>query len=175
VLGWSGMRGAVSLAAALAIPATVPDRDLIVVLTYGAVVLTLVVPSLTLSRLIRALGLGQNDERLREEAEARVRLAHVALERLEERAQEEPRSERAVESLRARYEGRLDRAEARLDHRDGVPSEDSRHAQQLAEDAIEAQRDALREMRRERAHPADVLRTLERELDLEDSRLQSRR
>jgi CPA1 family monovalent cation:H+ antiporter len=152
----------------------VPNRDLIVVLTYGVVLVTLVLPSLTLSPLIRALGLGQSDERRRDEAAARVRLAHVALERLEELALEQPRSERAVESLRARYEGQLDRAEAGAGDRDR-PSDDSDHAEELAGEAVEAQREALRDMRRERAHPADVLRVLERELDLEESRLHSQR
>ena len=175
LLGWSGMRGAVSLAAALAIPTSVPERDVIVVITYGVVLVTLVLPSVTLAPLIRALGIGQSTERRRDEAEARVRLAHVALERLEELAQAEPRSERALESLRARYEGLLDRAEAGMGHRGGRPSEDSDHAEHLAAEAVEAQREALRDMRRERAHPADVLRTLERELDLEDSRLHSQR
>ena len=169
VLGWSGMRGAVSLAAALAIPESVPQRDLVVVLTFGAIVVTLVLPSVTLAPLVRALGLGQGEERRRADADARARLAHVALARLEEAAQEEGRSERAVELLRARHETRLEAAETH--GHDGNGSVDRRDAERLGELLLSAQRADLAEMRRERAYPADVLRTLQRELDLEESRL----
>jgi NhaP-type Na+/H+ or K+/H+ antiporter len=168
VLGWSSMRGAVSLAAALAIPETVPARDLVVVLAYGCVVATLVVPSLTLAPLVRALGLSEGGERRRADAEARARLAHVALGRLEDNAHD-VRSERALELLRARYETRLDAAERSSE--DGHGSVDRKEAERLGEELLAAQREDLAEMRRERAFPADLLRGLERELDLEESRL----
>ncbi|MEA2311156.1 MAG: monovalent cation/hydrogen antiporter [Solirubrobacteraceae bacterium] len=168
VLGWSGMRGAVSLAAALAIPDNVPQRDLLIALSFGVVVATLVIPSATLATLVRRLGLGQGEERRRDEAEARARLAHVALGRLEEAAHEAPRSERAIDLLRARYETRLDAAESHSG------SADRGDAEALGEELLTAQRDDLGEMRRERAYPADLLRTLERELDLEESRLRGR-
>jgi Na+/H+ antiporter len=145
VLGWSGMRGAVSLAAALAIPDEVPARDELVVLAFGAVVVTLVLPSLTLAPLVRALGLGQTEQRRREEADARERLAHAALESL---AGADAESERALDLLRARYETRLSRVE------EEEPSLDSEEAERLSHAAIEAQRDDLREMARERAFHA---------------------
>jgi CPA1 family monovalent cation:H+ antiporter len=167
VLGWSGMRGAVSLAAALAIPSDVPARDEVIVLAFGAVLLTLVVPSLTLAPLVRVLGLGQSAQRRQEEAEARERLAHAALAKLGEA---DVRSERAADLLRARYETRLSRAEA-LGGDGDDHSHDSADAERLSHAAIEAQRDDLQEMARERAYNADLLRTLERELDLEESRL----
>jgi Na+/H+ antiporter len=168
VLGWSGMRGAVSLAAALAIPADVPGRDELIVLAFGAVVVTLVVPSLTLAPLVTALGLGQTEARRREEADARERLAHTALEAL---ADMDARSERVVDLLRARYETRLSRAEALGDQDGDGHSHDSGEAERLSHAAIEAQREDIQRMARERAFHADLLRTLERELDLEESRL----
>jgi CPA1 family monovalent cation:H+ antiporter len=88
LLAWSGMRGAVSLAAALAIPvAGFPDRSHVIFLAYGVVVLTLAIPGLTLAPLIERLGLGQSEERRRQEVEARLRLTHAALERLEQMAE----------------------------------------------------------------------------------------
>jgi NhaP-type Na+/H+ or K+/H+ antiporter len=88
VVGWSGMRGAVSLAAALAIPIDdFPDRDLIIFLAYGAVLVTLVLPGLTLAPLIARLDLSQSAERRRQEVEARLRLTHAALERLDDMAE----------------------------------------------------------------------------------------
>jgi CPA1 family monovalent cation:H+ antiporter len=180
VLGWSSMRGGVSLAAALAIPAAVSgtrfaDRDLVVFLAYAAVLVTLVLPGLTLAPLIRVLGLGQGEERRRADAEARARVTHAALERLEEIARDEEPSERMVERLRDRYGSRLERLQARMEgDEDEHGQADVAVAGKLLAEMIEAERDVLRRMRRERAFPADVLRELEREIDLDESRLQAR-
>ena len=114
VLGWSAMRGGVSLAAALAIPAHVPDRELAILLAYGVVVVTLVVPGLTLAPLIRALGLGQSEERRRQEVEARMRLTHAALERFDELGEHGELPADDLERLRDRYQARLDRLRERL-------------------------------------------------------------
>ena len=90
VLSWSGMRGAVSLAAALALPLTTdadaafPNRDLIVFLTFGVILGTLVVQGLTLPGLIRWLDLEDDGLAEKEEAKARIRAAEAALERLDE-------------------------------------------------------------------------------------------
>ena len=94
VLGWSGMRGGVSLAAALAVPLTAeghafPDRAVVIFIAYITIAATLVIPGLTLSPLIRRLGLGEEEAVAREEARARVQLAHAALRRIEELAASE--------------------------------------------------------------------------------------
>jgi Na+/H+ antiporter len=173
VIGWSGMRGAVSLAAALAIPIDdFPDRDLVIFLAYGVVLVTLVLPGLTLAPLIEALGLGQSAERRRQEVEARLRLTHAALERLDTMA-EHGEGDGAVEQLRDRYQSRLDRLEDRLESAGGHPD----HGTDVAEtqiDVLEHERDVLREMRRERAFPAELLRTLEAEIDVDEARVRSR-
>jgi Na+/H+ antiporter len=181
VLGWSGMRGGVSLAAALAIPlsagaAPFPDRDRIIFLAYAAVVLTLVVPGLTLAPLLRALGLGESETHRRAAADARLRVTHAGLERLEQLAADDGAPETSVARLRDRYEARLRRLEARADAA-GHDDEREVHLRQTARlqaEMIAAERDVLRRMRRERAFPADVLRDLERELDLDESRLHAR-
>jgi len=175
-LGWSGMRGGVSLAAALAIPlaahgAPFADRSEIIFLAYATVVLTLVVPGLTLAPLLRRLGLSESDARRHAKSEARLRITHAALERLEQIAAEDGVSEAAVARLRDRYEARLHRLQERADDERRAHLRD---ASRLHGEMIEAERDVVRDMRRERAFPADVLRELERELDLEESRLQAR-
>ncbi len=173
VLAWSGMRGAVSLAAALAIPVdTFPDRDRIIFLAYAAVVVTLAIPGLTLAPLIERLGLGQSEERRRREVEARVRLTHAALERLEEMA-EHGEADGAVERLRDRYQARLDRLQNRLEVADGHPDHGTDQARvQIA--VLSHERDVLGEMRRERAFPAELLRSLEAEIDVDEARVRSR-
>jgi CPA1 family monovalent cation:H+ antiporter len=173
VIGWSGMRGAVSLAAALAIPIqNFTDRDLVIFLAYGVVLITLVVPGLTLAPLIERLGLSQSAERRRQEVEARMRLTHAALERLEEMA-EAGEGDGAVDLLRKRYEMRLDRLQDRLDSAGGHPDHgaDAAHTQI---EVLEHERNVLGEMRRERAFPAELLRSLEAEIDVDEARVRSR-
>src|SRR5438874_2342047 len=88
LVSWAGMRGAVSLAAALAVPLTTdaggafPQRDLIVFLTFCVILGTLVVQGLTLPVVIRALGIEADNLDEKEHAKARIRAAEAALERL---------------------------------------------------------------------------------------------
>jgi CPA1 family monovalent cation:H+ antiporter len=178
VLAWSGMRGGVSLAAALAIPRAMPDRDLVLFLAYAVVVLSLAGPGLTIAPLVRRLGLSQSDERRRDDARARLRLVHAALERLEEASRSgdvDIPPDRVVQRLRERYESRLERLEPRLDDdEDAERGVDHRQASALQASMLEAERDVLREMQTERAVPADLLRELERELDVDEARAQAR-
>jgi CPA1 family monovalent cation:H+ antiporter len=168
VLGWSGMRGAVSLAAALAIPADAPARELVILLAYVVVLLTLVVPGLTLAPLLNRLGLVRDEERRREEVEARLRLTHAALEKLDSMDEHE-----VVEPLRDRYRNRIERLKDRLDAAGGHPDHNIDAAEaQIA--ALEAERDVLAELRREREFPAELLRELEAEIDVDEARVRSR-
>jgi CPA1 family monovalent cation:H+ antiporter len=173
LLGWCGMRGAVSLAAALAISTSVGERELVILVTYGVVLVTLVVPGLTLAPLIRALGLGQSEERQRQEVEARMRLTHAALERFDELGEHGDVPEPDLERLRDRYQARLDRLRERLETAGGHPDHRTEAAEAQIE-ALEAERDLLAEMRRERAFPAELLRELEAELDVDEARVRSR-
>jgi Na+/H+ antiporter len=116
VMGWSGMRGAVSLAAALALPQSFPHRDLVVFLTFAVIVATLVGQGLTLPPLIRRLGLVTRDER---DAvlvtEARRRLTVIALTRIEALGQSRPFPDVVVERIRTGYEAQLGRLDRRLE------------------------------------------------------------
>ncbi len=112
VVAWCSMRGAVALAAALAIPLTVeggapfPDRDLLVFLTYAVILATLVLQGLTLPVLIRRLGVEDDGLDDREELGARMRAAEAALARVEELAGEDWVHADTIE--RTREEARLD-------------------------------------------------------------------
>jgi CPA1 family monovalent cation:H+ antiporter len=174
-IGWSGMRGAVSLAAALAIGARgFAQRDLVIFIAYAVVVLTLVVPGMTLAPLLRRLGLTEDEAHRRADAEARLRITHVALERLEDLAAGGA-PEHLVARLRERYESRVDRLETRLGENPETEHDtDVAVIGRLLAELIEAEREDLRRMRRERAYTAETLREIERELDLDESRLRAR-
>ena len=175
VIGWSGMRGGLSLAAALAIePHAFPGRDLVLFITYSVVVITLVVPGLTLAPLLRRVGLTEDEAHRRADAEARLRITHAALDRLDDLAGD-GLPEHLVNRLRERYELRIDRLETRLgDTPEAAHDTDVAVTGRTLADMIEAEREELRRMRRERAFPAETLREIERELDLDESRLRAR-
>ena len=120
VLGWSAMRGGVSLAAALALPLTAagrpfPDRANVIFISYIAIAATLVIPGLTLAPLVRRLGLGEDEAVAREEARARVQLAHAALKHIDDLAEHEQLAEPVVDQLRTTYELRIHRLEPHAD------------------------------------------------------------
>ena len=90
IVSWTGMRGVISLAAALALPLTTnagepfPERNLILFLTFCVILTTLVVQGLSLPALIRALGVEDDGSGEREETKGRIHVAQAALARLEE-------------------------------------------------------------------------------------------
>src|SRR3954468_1036720 len=163
-IAWSGMRGGVSLAAALAITHEgFPDRDLVIFVAYAVIVLTLVLPGLTLAPLVRRLGLVESEGHRRAAAEARLKLTQAALERLDDLAEDAP--DHVVERLRDRYGSRVERLQARVegDH-DEQGQTDVAQAGRLLAEMIDAERDVLRSLRSERAVDAETLREIEREL-----------
>jgi CPA1 family monovalent cation:H+ antiporter len=114
VVGWAGMRGAVSLAAALALPQTFPRRDLLVFLAFAVIVATLVGQGLTLPALIRRLGLVTRDEQDTVlVAEARRQLTVIALSEIDGLSRDERFPLEVVQRIRIGYESQL----ARIDHR----------------------------------------------------------
>jgi CPA1 family monovalent cation:H+ antiporter len=178
VSAWSGMRGSVSLAAALAIPLTAnghpfPQRDLIIFLTFAVIFSTLVLQGLTLPTLIRKLGVRDDGEEGREELSARLRASQAALARLDELdGQDWTRSE-TVERMRGLYNYRLRRFGAQAGKVEDDGYEDRSVAyQQMVLEVINAQRQEIDRLRREGAISSDVMHRIERELDLEASRLE---
>ncbi len=178
---WSGMRGAVSLAAALALPletdagAPLPGRDLILFITFALILVTVVGQGLTLPALIRRLGVHEEDG-LEESEETRARLAasKAALTRLDEVAAEEWTREETVERVRALYRYRKRRFATRagmIDDEDGIEDRSLAY-QRLMHVLFDAQREALVALRNEGSVSTEVLRRIEHELDLEESRLE---
>jgi monovalent cation/hydrogen antiporter len=180
VAGWSGMRGAVSLAAALAIPFTAegdtpfPQRDLIIFLTFAVIFTTLVLQGLTLPALIRKLNVvDDGEEEEREELMARLNAADAALAQLERLAEEEWTRDDTVERMRAMYDYRRRRFGARAGHVEDDGYEDRSVAyQRMVLAVLEAQRQEIVMLRNHGEISNEVMHRLERELDLEASRLE---
>ncbi len=175
VAGWSGMRGAVSLAAALAIPADIdagggfPQRELIVFTVFCVIVLGLLVQGLTLPALIRATGLGRDEaDEAADEARARAAAAEAALARLDEMEHED---ERATAHLRELYEARLDHSRAPQDETGDSDREQVEAFERLREELLRSERAALYDLHARGEISQDALRTVERDLDLQEARL----
>jgi CPA1 family monovalent cation:H+ antiporter len=174
VIGWSGMRGAVSLAAALAVPLDVRSRPAIVFLTFALILVTLVGQGLTLPLLIRAVGLERPRRWTDEEAIARMEAAQAALDRLDQLEEEESASEEELTRLRDLYRARFRTCQAVLGGRD--PGSAMREGQlrdyrQLRRDLIGVERDTLLDLRSAGRLRQSAMRQIERDLDLEEARL----
>jgi CPA1 family monovalent cation:H+ antiporter len=182
IVAWAGMRGAVSLAAALAIPLATdagdafPHRDLIIFLTFSVILATLIFQGLTLPLLIRALGVEDDGAvAAREESKARLRATEAAIARIEELIGEEWVRDETAERVRALYEYRMRRFTARFQDPEGdgqAFDERSVNYQRLVRELLDAQRRSLQEMRAAGKIDDDALRRILQDLDLEDLRLE---
>jgi CPA1 family monovalent cation:H+ antiporter len=172
IIAWGGFRGAVSLAAALALPAALPNRDLIVFLTFAVILVTLVGQGVTLPMLIKVLRVPDDGGADREDAKARIKAAEAALVRLEELANEDWARDDTIERLRGRYRFRSNRFRARYAGVDeeGV-EERSAQFQRLQRELLEAERQAVLALRTDGTITEEVTQRVLRDIDLEDSRL----
>ena len=178
LIAWMGMRGAVSLAAALALPTTTDagapfaERPLILFITFCVILFTLVVQGLSLPLVIRAVGVEPDDGEEFEENKARKLAARAALDRLDVLGEEDWTRNDTIDRMRAMYRYRYDRFAARfIDEVDGdaIEARTSDYLRIVAS-VIEAQRETIEELRRDGSISAEVMRRVEHELDLEEGR-----
>jgi Na+/H+ antiporter len=171
LIGWTGLRGIVSLAAAMALPlrladgSPLPFRSELLLITFTVIFCTLVLQGLTLAPLVRALRFPSDGEGEREELEARSHAARSALARLEELTAEPWAEAGALSALREQYQDRLRRA-------NGGESSllADRAAKRARFESLMAERQALDLLRRQQQISDDLLLVLESELDLEAAR-----
>lgn len=181
VIGWSGMRGAVSLAVALALPLATesgggfPHRDLVVFLTFAVIFCTLVLQGLTLPAVIRLVGVTGDERDSEEETRARLVAAQAALDRLDTLAEDDlSEHDGTVRRMRSFYEFRRARFAARagcIDDDRGFEEHSAAH-EQIIHQVLIAQRQALLDLRRRGQLSNEVGTRLLRELDLEEQRLE---
>jgi monovalent cation/hydrogen antiporter len=190
LVAWAGMRGGDSLVIALAIPfftqshVPVPARNLIVFITFCVIFATLVLQGMTLTPIVKMLGLHRDTSGQAEETTARVAEAEAALHMIDDLIAHGGAEARIARRMRVRYEARLHRWSARRDGR----SEDATEQEAAAADDVAgisdavtrvnqqvlgAQRDSLIKLRESETINDDVLRQLQRELDLESMLIES--
>jgi monovalent cation/hydrogen antiporter len=173
IVSWCGMRGIVSLAAALALPLALPDgspfpsRNLVIFLAFAVIFFTLVVQGLTLAPLIKLLGQGTDWSPVEEEHLARAAMARAGLIEVERFSREEGVPSDIRDPVRLEYEIRMQAAEPRqlaFSFADNL-------ALRLRRAVVRAERRELIRLWREEVIGAEVLQSLQRELDFEEARL----
>ncbi len=177
-LGWTGMRGVVSLAAAIALPITLsngqpfPQRNPLIFLTFSVILVTLVLQGLTLPTLIRALKLSSSDASAAEERKARRIMVSAALKRIEElREKDKPEFDSLYDAFARLYQQRLSVLTSDAGTEDNNGSENTgskreQHYRAVAKQLRDTERATVMSLRASNDVSDGVLRTLQRELDL---------
>jgi Na+/H+ antiporter len=176
VVAWAGMRGGLSLAAALAIPlrradgSPFPHRDLLITLAAAVIVASLLVQGTSLPWLLRRLGL-QAEDFASEENKVRLKAARAALEWLDDESGADGADE-ATKSARALYEARVRRLQTGppTDHESDEAQEMERY-RALRLELLSVERSVVLTLRRDGRINATLLRIIERDFDLEEARL----
>ena len=183
VIGWTGMRGVISLAAAIAVPQVLANgepfvqRNVIIFLTFSVILVTLVLQGLTLPYVIRCLGLAGASNADPEERSARRLMAEAALKHLEEtKSKAESSAGEALEDLVRHYSRRLSTLEDANDQAPeaGDPDFYDKFAA-LSRELLKVERQTAVELRNKRQIGDELLRELEHELDLGELKFQGRR
>lgn len=175
IVAWSGMRGVVSLAAALALPLTIegskpfPNRSLIIFLTFCVIFSTLVIQGLTIRPLIKLLGIKADGKEHENEQMARFRLASGIIEHIEENYSLALSAD-VLNQIKTKYEIRIqrlqkDQSQVRLNE------EQIDQFHKIQQELLARERQLLLTLRRDGAISDEALRKIEYELDLEETRL----
>ncbi|MBV4359311.1 Na+/H+ antiporter [Pinibacter aurantiacus] len=178
IVGWSGMRGVVSLASGLAIPLTLsdktpfPHRDLILFITFILILVTLVFQGLTLPWLIKILKVHSEEDESQLELAVRLRLAEASLEHMDSHYSELADNDAYIR-VKERYARMIDIAGKRLNMETNAaeaPAFLPKYRQMLI-DLVAIKRNELNKMRHNNSFPDELIRKKELELDLEEARL----
>lgn len=175
-VGWSGMRGAVSLAAALAVPLSIDGRPQIIFLTFALILVTLLGQGLSLPFVIRALRLERPRRWSDEEAVARMEAAQSALDRIDQMEEDKRASESQLLRLRDLYRARFRMCQAVLGGEDPeAAAREQRIADygELRRELIGIEREELLNLQGIGRLRDQTLRQIERDLDLEEARIRT--
>src|SRR5213594_1033488 len=177
LIAWTGMRGADSLAGALAIPFVLPNgeafpgRDLVILLTFCVIFATLVLQGLTLTPLVRWLGVVDDHVTEKEEKLARLKANEAALARLEELELSSRARRQTVERLRSEYEDRIRQLRIEAPEGESVSLLYSPDFEELACEMLQTERNTVIALRNEEAINDQALHRIQRDIDLAEARL----
>jgi Na+/H+ antiporter len=181
IIGWAGMRGVVSLATALALPLETPNRDLLLFLTFCVILATLVGQGLTLPWLVRALGVSDDGSSAEQELRARAAALDAACQRIKQLTDEWPNHLPLIETLKSQYGHRASHlgdltsygeANGNQPLSQAAEQEILEHGQ-IKRSVIDAERAAILELRQRGEIGDQAWRRVERDLDLEELRLEA--
>lgn len=171
LIGWTGMRGIVSLAAALALPVTFPHREIVVFVTFVVIFITLVGQGVTLDPVLRLLRISEEGGEEEREVEIRLQALNAGLRRILEMqgANTDGHIAGDIARLRGEYENRIEHLKAQVDPAVETPAPD---VHTFAEkEALRAERTAVMNLRDRGDIPDDIFRSIQYDLDLAESRL----
>jgi CPA1 family monovalent cation:H+ antiporter len=178
IIGWTGMRGVVSLAAALALPVAnadgtpFPGRDLILFITFVVIFATLVLQGLSLPWLIQRLGVKDDGIAEKEEREARLLANQSALDQLDQLASPDAPGHEARARLRTEYEDQILQLQSEAARESGAPLRlFSLEYERLTREALQVERRTILRLRNDGAINDEVLRRIQRDIDLAEARL----
>jgi monovalent cation/hydrogen antiporter len=175
IVAWSGMRGVVSLAAALALPLTVagsspfPNRDLIIFLTFCVILATLVLQGLTLRPMITWFGIKKDEGEYREEEAARLKLASSIIEHIEENYSLSL-SDEVLNQIKSKYEIRIQRLRKGAGNQ-RMDVQEINEFHRIQQELLDKERNLVLQLRAEAKISDEAMRRIEYELDLEETRL----
>lgn len=176
IIAWTGLRGSVSLASVLALPLVIdngqvfPDRSLLIIISFSVILVTLVGQGLGLIPLIRLLGPDADTSLEAERQRARLASTQAALSRLNELANQEWVSDEQLTHLRSRYEEKLNTIRAQQDGDSSEYIENGTLYRRLHHEIVQAERNALIQLRDQGKIDDIVFREIEHKLDLEEQR-----
>ena len=176
VVGWAGMRGMITVTTALSLPLVAedgspfPGRPLVIFIAAAVVVITLVGQGLTLSPILRVLGVAADEGESFEETHAREVTGEAALRRLDELEREWPTHLELIAQLRRQFTHRAEHRERRGADARAADQEEMEH-RTIRHAVLDAERTAAVDLRNEGAISDGVLRLVERDIDLEELRM----
>ncbi|SER95452.1 Na+/H+ antiporter [Pedobacter rhizosphaerae] len=182
VIGWAGMRGVVSLAAALSLPITTaaninfPHRNLIIFITFVVILVTLVFQGLTLPYIIKAIKVDEIDPIVPEEQQEstiKLRLLKISLMALEEKYSNEIQGVGLISGLKEELENSLSNASRRLESMEcqEIENAEMEAYNDILKDIYKLQRQELHKIRKEKVFSDEVIRKQEMQIDLSDTKI----
>jgi len=178
VAGWTGLRGVIALAEAMSLPVVLangqpfPNRDLIIFLTYGVILATLVGQGLTLPPLIRLLGLESSQHVDQEEFEARREILEGALDRLEDlRKKDSGPFADVYDDVAQHYRTRLSTLRGEGSDEHGTTAEHAQLYDGIARELVQLERRTAVDLRNQGRISDEALRRVLYELDLDETRI----